>query len=99
MHVNQEDFDQQLENVMKPLLQHMEDEEKRLLPQLVRNCWERELVELGEKFDGIKNKLPTHPHPSAPNRPPMEKVVAFMTAPLDRAFDAMAREFPEQTGR
>jgi hypothetical protein len=99
MHVAQDDFDQQLDRVMAPLMQHMAEEEQSILPQLAQSCWERELVELGDQFQSVKSKLPTHPHPYAPNRPPMETVVAYLTAPLDKAFDAMVRDFPETVAR
>lgn len=97
MHAAQDGFEEQLDRVMTPLLHHMREEEDSILPQLAQSCWERELVELGDRFQSVKSKIPTHPHPYAPNRPPLETVVAYLTAPLDKAFDAMVRDFPETT--
>ena len=51
-------------------------------------------VGLGEEFSKTKSMVPTRPHPSAPDRPPMQTVVGGMAAAVDKARD-MAREFAE----
>lgn len=42
----------------------------------------------------MKGRVPTHPHPMAPDRPPFETVVSMLQAPLDKLYDTVARVFP-----
>jgi len=32
------------------------------------------MINIGEKYIQTKKMAPTHPHPSAPNKPPMETI-------------------------
>jgi hemerythrin superfamily protein len=72
MNPNQPGFEAQMDRVMETLNHHMEEEEQEIFPQLKRSCWEHEMISLGEQFQRIKDKVPTHPHPWAPDRPPLE---------------------------
>ena len=89
-------FDDQVDQVMNVLIHHMKDEEEVLLPQLRQSCWEKELVDICDQYTALKGKVPTHPHPYAPDRPPLETIVGMMQAPIDKAYDMVAREFPSR---
>ena len=95
MNINQSEFDTQMERVMSVFLAHVKEEEKVLFQQLRECCWEGELFSLGEQFESTRNKVPTHPHPYAPDKPPMETIIGMMQAGVDKTYDKMAREFPE----
>lgn len=88
--LNKEDsaFDAQLELVMTHLNQHIKEEEEYVLAELDKICLEEELQEMGDSFEKIKSKVPTHPHPWAPDRPPLETWVGLMQAVLDKTYDA-----------
>ena len=95
MSVTDSGYESRLARTMKMLYSHMEEEENEILPKLKQAAWERELCELTDKFQSTKSMVPTHPHPSAPDKPPAETIVGMFQAPIDKAFDYVARKFPE----
>ena len=60
-----------------------------LLPQLRTVCPGDELRELSEKFHRAKKMAPTRPHPSAPDRPPANKILGPGAGLVDRLRDAL----------
>lgn len=80
---------------MSPLLQalmdevsaHVQDEENNLFPMLRRSCSPEALNDLGDKIRRAKSTAPTRPHPSAPNTPPANKLLAPGVGLVDRARD------------
>jgi hypothetical protein len=48
------------------------------------------LCELGEKFEKSKKLAPTRPHPSAPDRPPANKILGPGVGLIDRMRDALS---------
>ena len=87
-------FDEQLDRVMSLVDRHMKQEENEFLPSLARSCYDTELEQLGNQFERIKPTLPTHPHPWAPDRGPLEVVAGMLQAPLDKLYDFALRTFP-----
>ena len=80
---------------MSPLLQqlmdevsvHVQDEEDNLFPMLRQACSPEALNDLGDKLRRAKSLAPTRPHPSAPNTPPTNKLLAPGAGLVDRARD------------
>lgn len=68
---------------------HIEDEENDALPRLRSACPEDELIELGHNLERAKRTAPTRPHPTAPDTPPMNKLLAPGAGLVDRVRDAL----------
>jgi len=66
---------------------HIEEEETVLFPQLRAACDAEELVRLGARAEAIKRIGPTHPHPSAPDTPPWNIILAPGAGLVDRLRD------------
>jgi hemerythrin superfamily protein len=69
---------------------HVADEENRLFPALAAACSPEQLNELGDKIRSAKKKAPTRPHPTAPDTPPMNKLLAPGAGLVDRARDMLS---------
>jgi hemerythrin superfamily protein len=82
-------FDTLLAQLITDVRGHIAEEETDLFPRLRAACTEQELVELGEKIQRVKKIAPTHPHPSAPDTPPMNKLGAPVLGLVDRVRDAL----------
>ena len=89
---------QKIDKMMEELLEHirMEEEPGGDLDQLRQHLSEHDLLHAGTSFERTKMFAPTHPHPSAPDKPPFETVVALLTAPVDKLRD-LFRQFPEES--
>jgi hemerythrin superfamily protein len=83
-------FDELLDKLMTEIRHHVEDEETDLFPRLRQTCSETELVDLGEKIVRAKRAAPTRPHPSAPDKPPMNKILAPGAGLIDKVRDALS---------
>ena len=82
-------FDQLLAQLITDIRGHVADEENDLFPRLEAACSEQELVQLGEKVRLAKKVVPTRPHPSAPDTPPMNKLLGPPVGLVDRIRDAL----------
>ncbi|WP_432188140.1 hemerythrin domain-containing protein [Streptomyces sp. Tue6028] len=76
-----------LQQVMDHVAAHVEDEENHLFPALSRACSFATLNELGDKVRRAKDVAPTHPHPSTPDTPPVNRLLAPGVGLVDRARD------------
>ncbi|KAK5988944.1 putative hemerythrin-like protein [Cladobotryum mycophilum] len=76
------------------LSQHIKEEEEEDLPRLEKALDLEESERLAKSFQRTKHFVPTHSHPSAPDKPPFETVVGMMTAPIDKLMD-MFKKFPK----
>jgi hemerythrin superfamily protein len=83
-------FDELTRKLIDAIRHHVEDEESDLLPKLREACDSTELRELGEKFEKSKKLAPTRPHPSAPDRPPANKILGPGVGLIDRMRDALS---------
>ncbi|KAK9235761.1 hypothetical protein V1525DRAFT_390170 [Lipomyces kononenkoae] len=90
------DFIPTLDTIMNELKKHIKDEEENQLPQIERALTADESIKLAKSFARTKHFVPTHSHPSAPNKPPFETAVALLTAPIDKLKD-MFKKFPAET--
>lgn len=86
---NDAKFDELFSKLVDDIRHHIEGEESQLLPKLRDACDSAELQELGEKFERSKKIAPTRPHPTAPDRPPANKILGPGAALIDRMRDAL----------
>lgn len=82
-------FDVLMNKLMTEIRTHITDEENNLFPRLRDACSAEVLDELGEKVRQAKRTAPTRPHPSAPDKPPANKLLAPGVGLVDRLRDAM----------
>lgn len=79
-----------LERLIADVRHHIEEEEGDALPRLAAVCPHDQLVELGEQIERAKQMAPTRPHPSAPDTPPWNKILAPGAGLVDRVRDAIS---------
>lgn len=72
------------------VLHHVQEEEGTLLPRLQQHLTAPQMDELGEKIMKAKRRAPTRPHPSAPDRPPMDRVLGPSIGVVDRIRDKLS---------
>jgi hemerythrin superfamily protein len=83
-------FDELLGKLMSDIRHHVQDEENDLLPRLRQACDDAELRELGDQVRTAKQVAPTRPHPSAPDTPPMNKILGPGAGLVDRLRDELS---------
>ena len=83
-------FDKQLALLMKEVREQVAEEEGQLFPQLRSVFTVEELLELGAKVERVKSMAPTRPYPSAPDRPPGDKLLGPIAGLFDRMRDALS---------
>lgn len=85
------DFDEDLDLLIREIREHVQEEEQQAFPQLRDSFTEDELVEMAQKVESVKKLAPTRPHPTAPDKPPGDKVLGPVAGLVDRLRDAMMR--------
>jgi hemerythrin-like domain-containing protein len=85
------EFDGKLAAMIHSVRHHLDDEETKLFPKMRQHCTPEELRELGRKILLGKRIAPTRPHPDAPDRPPLNLLVAPGVGLVDRVRDLIAR--------
>ncbi|THH26773.1 hypothetical protein EUX98_g7413 [Antrodiella citrinella] len=88
-----EEYHALMTKMMATLHHHNDDEEIKDLPLLEPNIGEDASKQAAQSFKTTKKFVPTRSHPSAPNQPPLETFVGFLTAPIDKLKDMFA-QFP-----
>ncbi|WP_217237965.1 hemerythrin domain-containing protein [Streptomyces sp. AC555_RSS877] len=83
------EFDRLVGMLMSEIRSHIADEEENLFPQLRVACPPEALDTLGDKVRTAKKMAPTRPHPSAPDTPPANKLLAPGAGLVDRMRDAL----------
>ncbi|WP_171107913.1 MULTISPECIES: hemerythrin domain-containing protein [Streptomyces] len=83
------EFDRLIGMLMSEIRAHVADEEENLFPKLRAACSPQALDELGDKIRQAKMMAPTRPHPSAPDKPPLNKLLAPGAGLVDRVRDAL----------
>lgn len=83
------EFEQLLTQLISDVRKHVTDEENNLLPKLRAACSDDQLRDLGQKVQRAKKMAPTRPHPSAPDQPPANLILAPGTAFIDKIRDAL----------
>ncbi len=83
-------FDETMRTLISSIRHHVSDEENDLFPKLREACTADRLEELGGKIREAKETAPTRPHPSAPDRPPANKVLAPGAGLVDKMRDTLS---------
>jgi hemerythrin superfamily protein len=83
------EFDRLIAKLMTEIRSHIRDEEDNLFPKLRSVASEDELMKLGDEVRQAKKTAPTRPHPSAPDTPPANKLLAPGAGMVDRLRDAL----------
>ncbi|WP_225827421.1 hemerythrin domain-containing protein [Streptomyces naphthomycinicus] len=83
-------FDALMTQLMSEIRSHVADEEQNLFPRMEEACPPDALMDLGDKVRRAKKTAPTRPHPSAPDTPPANKLLAPGTGLVDRLRDALS---------
>ncbi|MBT2453354.1 hemerythrin domain-containing protein [Streptomyces sp. ISL-86] len=83
-------FNELINKLMTDIRAHVTDEETNLFPRLRAMCSAETLAELGDKVRTAKKTAPTRPHPSAPDKPPANKLLAPGVGLVDRLRDMMS---------
>jgi hemerythrin superfamily protein len=83
-------FDELLTKLMGDIRHHIKDEEEDLLPKLQAACTADQLRDLGQKVIAAKVKAPTRPHPSAPDKPPANRILAPGMGLVDKMRDHLS---------
>ncbi|MCC2274548.1 hemerythrin domain-containing protein [Streptomyces sp. ET3-23] len=81
------DFGRLVTALISEVRDHIEDEELILFTQLRQAAGAEELQKLGDKVRTAKKTAPTRPHPSAPDTPPGNKLLAPGAGLVDRVRD------------
>ncbi|MDQ0994373.1 hemerythrin domain-containing protein [Streptomyces sp. V3I7] len=84
------DFDRLVGSLIAEVREHIAEEEGFLFPKLREVCSPEALDELGDKVRRAKKVAPTRPHPSAPDEPPANKLLAPGAGLVDRLRDALS---------
>ncbi|MEU9445169.1 hemerythrin domain-containing protein [Streptomyces sp. NPDC048304] len=90
-------FDSLMAQLMSEIRSHITDEEQNLFPRLEAACPPDALMDLGDKVRRAKKTAPTRPHPSAPDTPPANKLLAPGAGLVDRMRDALTGRGKQQS--
>src|SRR4051812_11095610 len=80
-----ERFDAKVTVLMENVRHHVREEEDELFPAVREQLGRTRLRELGNELRAAKPKVPTRPHPMAPDEPPGNVIVGGAVAVMDRA--------------
>lgn len=81
------EFDAKFRELIQDVRHHVDDEENELFPRVRQALADDELRELGSHMQDLMGKVPTNPHPHAPQEPPANQVAGPMAGALDRLRD------------
>jgi hemerythrin-like domain-containing protein len=80
-----ERFDAKVTVLIENVRHHVREEEDELFPEVREQLGRRRLRELGDELRAAKPRVPTRPHPGAPDEPPANALVGSAVAVMDRA--------------
>jgi hemerythrin superfamily protein len=83
-------FDELLGQLISSIRHHVEEEEGDLFPKLREAASQSDLDTLGGQVVKAKESAPTRPHPSAPDKPPMNKILDPGAGMVDRLRDSLS---------
>ncbi len=84
------DFMPVFEEMSSEVLDHIREEEDVLFVKFREQVPTDKLVELGNKVTAAKKIAPTRPHPSAPDTPPLNKILDPGAGLVDRVRDKLS---------
>jgi len=80
-------FEPLLALLMATVREHVAEEEGDYFPLLAAHAPAADLVTLGRAVTTVKKVVPTRPHPSSPDRPPLNLIVGPAVGLVDRLRD------------
>jgi len=86
-------FNEKVAHLIKETKHHHGDEEGEIFPLLRKSTTKERLIHFASQLDSAKAIAPTHPHPSAPDRPPFNTLVTPILSVADKIMD-QTRLFP-----
>jgi hemerythrin superfamily protein len=84
-----EEFSATFQRLVTDIRHHVEEEENDLFPQVRDALNAQDLGDLGEAMQDLQSKVPTHPHPHAPNEPPANVALGPVVGVIDRLRDGI----------
>jgi hemerythrin superfamily protein len=86
MKLEDEGYEDKMHQLMETFLEHIHEEEHRMLPALREVLDDAQLREMGKRFLEAKQHLPTRPHPADPKHPGhLDDAVVLLDAARDAA--------------
>lgn len=87
MKLGDEGYEDKLHQLMETFLEHIHEEEHRMMPALREVLSDAELREMGRRFQEAKQHAPTRPHPTDPKHPDaLDDALALLDAARDAAL-------------
>lgn len=99
MSVEDERYDAKMKVLSEAIRHHIEEEESELLPKLEGLTSEEERARIAETIPRLKELVPNHPHPMAPDTPPRNLFGGLLTKVLDTATDLARLVIAPDKGR
>ena len=79
-----------MQQLMAAINEHVAEEENDVFPQFRTKVGPDELDKLGETVERLKKIVPTHPHPMAPDHPPLNALLGPGAGLVDRLRDRLS---------
>ena len=89
MDVSSPDFERQLTDFQKAVLEHAENEESQEFPTVLANIGEDKRASMGSRIRKAEKVAPTHPHPSTAGSTGAQFAVGPFASLIDRTRDAI----------
>ncbi|MCX3063049.1 hemerythrin domain-containing protein [Streptomyces beihaiensis] len=89
--VTSPEFDAQLAEFERSVVEHAEQEEQEEFPAVRAGCTEEQLQKMGRRLQSAEKMAPTHPHPAAAGSPAAQWMTGPFVSMVDRAKDALSR--------
>lgn len=84
-----DEFDKKFTSLVEDVRHHVDDEEHNLFPRVAEVMTAEELGDLGQAMEDLQSKVPTNPHPHAPQEPPANVALGPVAGVLDRLRDSI----------
>ena len=91
------ELDAKFRKLIEDVRHHVQDEEGELFPRVRQAMTAEELDELGTHMQDLMDKVPTDPHPHAPQEPPANKVAGPTAGAIDRLRDRIRERMDKDT--
>jgi hemerythrin superfamily protein len=83
-------FDDTVDELIREIRHHAQEEESRMFIELRATFSRDELVDMAEKVEAVKKIAPTRPHPMTPNEAGVRLAVGPVASLLDHLRDAVS---------
>jgi hemerythrin superfamily protein len=83
-------FDGSVDELIREVRHHVQEEESRMFAELRATFTHDELVAMAKKVEAVKKIAPTRPHPMTPNEPGVRLTTGPVASLLDHLRDAVS---------